>query len=115
MIFENCAIIAVILVMSFMIFRSGKYSGFSIGVLPLTLVPIVHIVGLLSSPSLSRLLHLDRITAVVAIDIIALLVTGLLIGAISNAIKSRRLRWGYLITCSLFSALLTIVLVLHTI
>jgi hypothetical protein len=51
----------------------------------------------------------------VALDIFALLATGLLLGAISHAIKSRRLRWGYLVTCSLFTAILTCVLVMHTI
>jgi hypothetical protein len=115
MIFESCAVIAVILVMAIMIFRSVKNSGYSVGVLPLTLVPAVHIVGILSAPTLSRLLHVEPIAAVVALDIFALLATGLLLGAISHAIKSRRLRWGYLVTCSLFTAILTCVLVMHTI
>lgn len=115
MIFECSAIILVILVMSFMSLRSGKKAGWSIALLPLILVPAGHIASLWLYLPLARLLHITVVAARIGIDLCALTVTCLLLGGIALNIKNSRLRFGYLVVCGLFSALLTCVLIVRSV
>jgi hypothetical protein len=115
MIFECSAIIVVILVMSYLIFRSGSGYGWGIGVLPLTLVPAAHIVGPQLSLVLIQLLRIEYLTARIGVDICALMITCLLLGAISSRMKNKRSRWAYLVVCGGFSAILTCVLLVRTV
>lgn len=114
MIFECSAIIVVILVMSYLLFRSEGSSGWGIGVLPLTLVPASHIVGPRLSLMLVRLFGLEYLTMRIGVDIFALVITCLLLGVISSRIKRKRSRWAYLAVCGGFSAILTCVLIMRT-
>ena len=115
MVFECSAIILVILLMSFMSFKRGKKSGWSIAMLPLLLVPAGLISGLWLSAPIARLLHITVVTAWIGINLCVLTLTCLLLGIISLNIKSARLRIGYLSVCGLFSALLTCVLIVRSV
>ena len=115
MIVECCAIILIIVVMAIIVSREGRKSGWIAGILPLTIVPLGHIVGVFISTHISRMFSITVITAHIAVDLAALVVTSLIIGGISLQIKRRRKRYAYLITCGLYSVLLTCVLIVRSI
>ncbi|MEG2174968.1 MAG: hypothetical protein RR135_05745 [Oscillospiraceae bacterium] len=115
MIFECSAIIVVILLFSFTVMRSGKGWGYSFAVLPLIIIPAMHMVGARLSGPLARLCGIAPIVAYVFLDVLSLAATGLLLGIISMRIKKPRARVGFLVACGGFSALLTCVLLVRTV
>lgn len=115
MIFECSAIILVILIMSFMCLKGSKKSGWSIGMLPLILVPAGHITGSWLNALIATVFRITPIIAWISIDICVLMVTCLMLGIISLQIKKSRLRIAYLVVCGLFSAILTCVLIVRSI
>jgi len=108
---ECWVIIVLILLMASIIFRTGRI-GQAVAVLPLTTVPLFHLIGgplsrILDSwfPTLSgNLFH-------VSIDVAGLVIACVLYGLLAGNMGSRRGRRMYMILCGVFSALLTIVLV----
>ena len=115
MIVECCAIIMIIVVIAIIVSREGKKSGWIAGVLPLTIVPLGHIVGVFADRHIAKMLGITVITAHIAVDLAALVATCLIIGGISLQIKRRKKRYAYLITCGLYSVLLTCVLIVRSI
>ena len=115
MLFECCAIILVILVVAVIVSREGQKNGWVAGVLPLVIVPLGHILSILVGAHIGKLLGISIMTARIAIDIASLVITCLLIGAISLQIKSRGKRFAYLFTCGIYSVLLTCVLIIRSI
>jgi hypothetical protein len=115
MIFECSAIILVILIMSYLIFRSGNGYGWGIGVLPLTLVPAAHIVGVHFSYWLSRPLRVEPMIARVGVDVIALVETCCCWAPSRRRMKRNAVALDHLVTCGGFSAILTCVLLARTI
>lgn len=115
MIFECCAIILIIVVMAVTISREGRKSGWIAGILPLIIVPLGHIIGLFIGAHIAKMFSITVITAHIAVDLAALVATCLIIGGISLQIKRRRKRYAYLITCGLYSVLLTCVLIVRSI
>lgn len=115
MIFECCAIILIILLMAVIVSREGSKSGWIAGILPLTIVPLGHIIGIWLGSPISGMLGVSTVTAHIAVDLVALVVTCLMIGGISLQIKRRRKRCAYLVTCGLYSVLLTCVLIVRSI
>ena len=115
MVFECVAIIIVILVSSVSIISSNKRgSGFGIGILPLIFVPAAHILVVLSRRAIVRVFDVSILSAIIVVDILALVITSLLLGAISTRILKKRTRWTYLILCGGFSAILTCVLMVKS-
>lgn len=115
MIVECSAIILIILCMSFLMYRSSGKNGWSIGVLPLALVPAAHLAGVRFSTALGRLLPVDGVTAWIALELAALVLTCLMVGIISRQIKRRRPRMAYLVICGVFSTVLTCVLIVRSV
>ena len=115
MLFECCAIILIILAMAVIVSREGRKNGWVAGILPLVIVPSGHILGILIGTHIGNMLGISNITAHIAVDIAALVVTCLLIGGISLQIKHRKKRIAYLVTCGLYSVLLTCVLMVRSI
>ena len=115
MIFECCAIILIIVVMAIIVSREGRKSGWIAGILPLVIVPLGHIIGILVGTHLAKMFGITSTTAHIAVDLAALVVTCLIIGGVSLQIKRRRKRYAYLITCGLYSVLLTCVLIVRSI
>ena len=115
MIVECCAIILIILVMAVIISREGRKSGWIVGILPLVIVPMGHIIGVFLGSHISKMFGVTVITARIAVDLAALVSTCLIIGGVSLQIKRRRKRYAYLITCGLYSVLLACVLIVRSI
>jgi hypothetical protein len=105
--FESYAIIAVVLLMSYILSRQEKSSGYAVAILPLLIVPAVHIAGRTIVRPITQIFSIDSITAWVIIELIALMLTCLLLGAISVSMKNRNLRVSYLALCGGFSVILT--------
>jgi len=115
MIVECCAIILIIVVMAVIVSREGRKSGWIVGILPLIIVPLGHIIGVFLDSHIANIFGLTAVTAHIAVDLAALVITCLIIGGISLQIKRRRKRYAYLVTCGLYSVLLTCVLIVRSI
>jgi|GEM_PF-1122768 len=115
MIFECSAIILVILVIAFMSYRYGAKSGWCTGMLPLVIVPFGHICGNWMKFFLGGIFDVSYTTAWIGVDLVSLVVTCLIIGGISLQIKNRKKRIAYLVTCGVYSALLTCILIVRSI
>lgn len=115
MIFECGAIILIIIMLSFMSYRGGQRGGWSIGVLPLLLVPTGHIIGIWICRFIAGIFAISTATAWLGIDLFMLMITCLILGVISLRIKRRSLRIAYLAVCGIYSAILTCVLIVRSI
>lgn len=115
MTFESYAIIAVILLMAYILSRREKSSGYSIGILPLIIVPAAHATGKTIVGALSDMVSINPSTAWIVIDLTALMLTCLLLGAISVNMKNRSLRVSYLVLCGGFSVILTSIYIIRTV
>ena len=115
MFFESYAIIAVVLTMSYILSRREKSSGYSVGILPLIIVPAVHVTGRTIVGPIIKIFSIDLTTAWVIIELTALMLTCLLLGAISVSIKNRKLRISYLALCGGFSVILTSIYLVKTV
>lgn len=114
MILECSTIILLILLMAFMMFRSERGGrGYGVAILPLIIVPAMHVIGYSLAPLLSRMLSIQLMTARAGIEVCGLMACCLLLGAISTRMK-KRTRWMYLVICGGFSAILTCVLLIRT-
>ena len=116
MVFECLAIIVVILFSSYAIISSNKKgSGFGVGIMPLVLLPAAHILAVLSRRAIIKVIPVHILSAIIVIDVLALVITSLLLGAISTRIPGQKARWTYLVLCGGFSAVLTCVLIVRSI
>ena len=109
---ECWAIVIVILAMCYIFLRARK-SEYSIGLLPLILVPISHLLG-------NGILHwfgdhitLDHSLVGIGIDITGLVITCILLGFAVQTIKSKKQRNALLICCTGFTLILAWVLLLN--
>lgn len=113
MISQSFAIIAIILVMSFMFLRTGRRAG-ALFALPLVSVSTFHLLGyavhkvLVQSELPTQSLH-------IALDVAGLAVGLTLCWILARAINVKKLRYVYFISCAVFMAALTIVYInVHT-
>ncbi len=107
---ECSAIILIIGIMAFSTMRSGRYY-FSLGVLPLAIVPFIHLMGNVIARGLSALTPLSYFMARIGVDIAALVVACILFGIMSVHIKGKKQRLSYLVLCGGFTLIFTCVLV----
>lgn len=111
MMVECIVIIALVLVMSMMIFRTGK-PGQAVAVLPLITVPLFHLIGMPLSSMLSQFFRAPSVGLFhISFEVIGLVISCVLYGMLAGNMGSRRGRRTYIILCGTFSALLVIVLV----
>ena len=110
--FVECwVIIVLILVMAYMIFRTGK-TGQAVAILPLLLVPLAHILGSPLSRFLDSLFSgLSGNLFWISFDVVGLVATCVLCGLLAGNMDTRGGRRAYMLLCGGFSAVLTIVLV----
>lgn len=107
MIGQSFAIVAVILVMSFMFLRTGRRAG-ALFALPLVSVSAFHLLGyavykmLVQSELPTQSLH-------VALDVAGLIVGLTLCWILARAINVKKLRYVYFISCAVFLTALTMV------
>ena len=113
MLFACWAIVIVLAAMAAVFMSSGKRE-YAVGILPLILPPAVHIVSGVIARFLDPLLPLDGAQLRIIIDLLAGLLGCLLIGFSSRNIKERKSRNAFLIACSGFIMILTLVLIVNT-
>lgn len=115
MVFECCAIILILIIMSLMASRGTAHVGWGLAFLPLLIVPSAHIVGAWSGHYIAVLLGITDMTAKIGIDLFSLVATCMFIGGISLKIKKKRLKIPYIAVCGCYSAILTCVLIVRSI
>lgn len=109
-IFACWAIVIVLLAAAFAFLRSGR-KRYAVAILPLLLVPFVHIFSGVISRFLTNVLPLPIMNLRVLIDCTAGLVSCLLLGLASRSIEDQRTRVGFFWCCAGFVVILTLVLV----
>jgi hypothetical protein len=113
MIVECLSIVAILLAIIIIFVRTGK-TKYAITTLPLILVPLLHILFVIVAPDLSNALSFDKKFLIVALDITNLIISCILLGALSHKITTKRTRITYLISCGAFLVILSWVLSLNT-
>ena len=109
-----CWAIVIVLISVFIVFmRKGKRE-YAVAVLPLVLVPLMHIFSGVLANALAIPLQLTASEIRVIFDITAGLVGCVLIGLFALNIKGKRTRIAFMISCSGFIIILTWVLIMNT-
>ena len=111
MIIECIAIIVVVLVLCAIFLRRGKQQH-AFAALPLIIVPLVHIIANLTAEYLEFwTLSVDEINAM--FTAISLVISCVAFGVLSNIFEEKRSRKIYIITCGLYSLILTAILIIR--
>ncbi len=110
MILESTAIIMVILVMCFMMLRSGR-RGYAVVTLPLIIVPATHVSSSGIALFLTKLLPYDFVSLRIGVDILGLVLSCVIFAVLSAGIRHKRTRMIFLLMCGGFSVILTSVLI----
>lgn len=111
MIIESIAIIVLIVILIFMIARTGRQSA-ALCLLPLLCVPLFYMVGIPVSGLLANTLQgLGRPVSLISITVLGLVVGCALFGMLCGNFRTRRAKQGYLVMCCGFSAALAMVLI----
>lgn len=113
MLFACWAIVIVLLAMFIVFMRAGQ-KPYALAILPLVIVPFIHIVSGAVARFLDPSLPLTGIQIRAVIDTAAALISCLLVGAMSRGIPQRRVRNGLSVGCSAFVIVLTLVLLIST-
>lgn len=109
-----CWAIVIVLAMMFVIFMRAKKKEYAIAMIPLGFEPFVHIFSRLLANWLDPVLPLTAPEIRVAIDLTAALIACLVAGWTSRLIQGKRTRTAFLLSCSGFIIILTLVLVVNT-
>ncbi len=110
MIVECIAIIFIILCIV-IVFLRAKRTSYALAVLPLLIVPVLHILAIYCSRTFSLLFSLDRNLVMIGIDALGLIAACLLLGLASGNISSKKSRFYYLILTGAFLVILSWVLI----
>ncbi|MEG2039184.1 MAG: hypothetical protein RRZ73_05600 [Oscillospiraceae bacterium] len=114
MLAECWTIVAIISMMSFM-FMCTKKREMAIALLPLLLVPLLHISAGPVVRILIRSIQFPYYFLVLALDIIGLVVSSIAIGVLAGCIKHKALKNFYIVTCGGFSLILDLILLYNTV
>lgn len=109
-----CWAIVIVLAAMFVVFMRAKKKEYAVAILPLGLEPFVHIFSRLFANWLDPFLPLTAPEIRVAVDLTAALIACLIAGWTSRLIRGKRTRTAFLLSCSGFIIILTLVLVVHT-
>lgn len=112
MVIECWAIIIVLIAVVFIFVRSGK-SNYALGILPLVLVPLFHIIGYPAARLVEKLWGVARGQTHTAIDIFALIVACIIVALVSGSIPSKKARSVFIVTCGGFMLILSWILILN--
>lgn len=109
MLVESICIILILLIMIFVLIRSGR-KDYVLTTLPLLIVPFFNTVLSLIDDAMSLLVSVN---VKVAVDILGLAITVAIMGWISGHFKTKKSRFAYLITCGGFTTILTIIFIFN--
>ena len=110
MIVECIAIIFGIVCMVFVFLRAKKTS-YALSIIPLMIVPALHIIAMYCSKLFANMFDLDRNLVMIAIDVLGLIASCLLLGLASGNFSSKKSRASYLLVTGAFLVILSWVLV----
>lgn len=108
-----CWSIVIVLAAMFFVFMRAHKKEYAVAVLPLVITPLMHICSGVIARWLDGILPLTWVELRVALDLIAALISCLLIGFSSRSIAVRRSRNVFLIFCSGFIIILTLALIIN--
>ena len=108
-----CLSIVIVLAAMFFVFMRAHKKEYAVAVLPLVITPLMHICSGVIARWLDGILPLTWVELRVALDLIAALISCLLIGFSSRSIAVRRSRNVFLIFCSGFIIILTLALIIN--
>ena len=108
-----CWSIVIVLAAMFFVFMRAHKKEYAVAVLPLVIPPLMHLCSGVIARWLDGILPLTWVELRVALDLIAALISCLLIGFSSRSIAVRRSRNVFLIFCSGFIIILTLALIIN--
>ncbi|MDY4192170.1 MAG: hypothetical protein SOX72_08160 [Oscillospiraceae bacterium] len=115
MVVECWAIVIIIAVMAYIMARKGR-AGAAVATLPLVLVPFCHIIAPFLAGTLdSWFQSLSYNLFYAGVMTTGLVVSCVLYGMLAGNMGKKKSRRAYVLLCSGFSAILTLVLLNHTI
>ncbi|MCI8497422.1 MAG: hypothetical protein HFE85_04125 [Clostridiales bacterium] len=108
----ECWAILIVLAGMFFIFLKSKRGCYSISILPLAIVPAMHLIGRVVSRQLDPLLPVSGDILNIGIDASAVVIACILLGFTSRNIPSKRQQKIFLVCCGAFVILLAWVLII---
>lgn len=112
MLVESFAVIAVVFALAFAFLRAGK-KDYATGILPLLILPVVHIFLSYIADFFSSLLHAKYNTVAVCILVLALIASCILIGLCGGRFSKKSHRTVYFIICGIFALVLSMFFILN--
>ena len=109
-----CWAIVIVLVAMFLVFMRAHKKEYAVAIVPLIVLPFIHILSNPLAHLLDPLLPLTLPELRIAVDMTAGLVSYLLIGLTARHIRERHTRNAFMICCSGFLIILTLVLVVNS-
>ncbi len=110
MVVECITTAAIILLIVFVFLRAGR-GNYALAVLPLAIVPVVHVIVIWCARYFAQLLSTRVGLVILWVDLLALVISCILYGVFVNAISSKGSRKTYLICCGGFSLIFTFLLI----
>lgn len=109
MIIEYLVIFAIMLVLVIIYSKSNK--KYAIATIPLLVLPGTNIIAYLLSDSIASLLPFEHITVYTVMNLLAVMVSTLLVGIWSARFKRRSTKIGYVSMCLLFNIILALIFI----
>lgn len=109
MVVECITTAAIILLIAFTFLRAGR-TNYAVAVLPLALVPVVHVIADWCAKYFAQLLGARVGLIILCVDLLGLVISCILYGVFVNTISSKGSRKTYLICCGAFSVIFTFLL-----
>lgn len=109
---ECISIIIVLLLVIYQYIRLNKWE-FAVALLPLLLLPAVHIAGIPLSRITAKALGVERVWPYLLLDVLATVIACILFGVSAMKLKPANYRITYLICCAGFTAILASILAIQ--
>ncbi len=110
MLIECAAIFLLISAVSFMYVRAKK-KNYALATVSLLILPLANILAYAASGKLSDILPMDKFTIYAAINIVAVVISSCLVGAMSYKFPKRSTKTAYVIMSLIFNIALAAILV----
>lgn len=110
-----CWAIVVILVLMMVIFMRSDRKQYAIAIIPLIILPLVHIFSRIISLPIATITPLNRDEIRIIVNVVAGLVSCLLLGVSTRGVEGKTSRRAMFVVCSAFILILTIALVANMI
>jgi len=111
---ESCSIIIVILLMSFVFFRTRKKT-YAVAIIPLTFIPVLNLLSKYIYFLVSSVFAIDVLNYNIILYLVGLLISSIMFGAMSVKMKSNAARRSYIGVCSIFTLVLTLIFLFRSI